>query len=136
MSKPLADRFKRARMAVGLKACEIAAVMGVSQGYVSQIESGKRQNISKDILLLAADRLGVTVDWLLSGSGPPPKENDSADWSGQASSAIKLIHEKIELQERIIESQRQTIESQKQTISALQQTIEEMRDTRCNSTGK
>ena len=136
MSKLLADRFKRARMAAGLKACEIANVMGVSQGYVSQIESGKRHNIGKDILLLASAKMGVNVDWLLNGSGPPPAQSDAIDWTGQMATATKLFHEKIAMLEQLIDSQRQIIESQKQTISALQQTIEEMRAARCISTGK
>lgn len=125
MSKLLADRFKRARMAAGLKACEIANAMGVSQGYVSQIESGKRQNIGKDILLLASEKLGVTVDWLLSGSGPPPNTVGSTDWSEQLTAATKLLHEKIESQERFIKSQRETIESLKGHIATLEKRFQE-----------
>ncbi len=66
MSNFFGRRLKELRQRSGKKAYEIAHLIGVSQGYFSQIENGTRANVSKDILLKIADAFGMTLDELLS----------------------------------------------------------------------
>lgn len=116
------------------KKAEFARLIGISAPLYFKWENGSIPGGDK--LRLIADTCNVTVEWLLSGSGPPPNQGGSSDWSEQLEAATKLLHDRVEMQGQLIDSQRQIIESQKQTISALQQTIEEMRAARCKSTGK
>lgn len=68
MSNLFGKRLKDLRIRQGKKAYQIAHLIGVSQGYFSQIENGTRTNVSKDILLKIAEALGIALDELLSDS--------------------------------------------------------------------
>ena len=54
----------------------MAQKMGVSKGYVSLIESGKRTVVDQAKLLKLASKLAVNSEWLLSGYGDPSKPTD------------------------------------------------------------
>jgi transcriptional regulator with XRE-family HTH domain len=45
-----------------------ARCIGVSQGYLSSIEHGKKE-VSAEILLRISQEFGQSVDWLLTGEG-------------------------------------------------------------------
>lgn len=64
----LGSRVKAARLDAKLSQEALARQVGVSQGLIGQIESGKNQG-SKHLAALAR-ALGVSADWLETGKGP------------------------------------------------------------------
>ncbi|NMF00047.1 helix-turn-helix domain-containing protein [Aneurinibacillus aneurinilyticus] len=68
----IGTRVRQLREKSGMTAVELAEKSGVSQGYISQIENGKRPNPGEDILRKIADALGVSYDVLTLTN----KEND------------------------------------------------------------
>lgn len=63
-AEKLGNNFKRIRTEKGLSQVDIARNLGVSRGFVSNIESGKRNPTLSTITRLA-NALGVTIDALL-----------------------------------------------------------------------
>lgn len=61
----LGTRLRRRRKALGLAAKEVARVAGVSPSYVSQLEHGKQDRPSLDVLSALATALGVPTSELL-----------------------------------------------------------------------
>jgi len=63
-------RIKQLRKEMGLTGAELAARIGVSQGNVSDWESEKRTSTPTTKALIAMAReLGVSLNWLLLGTG-------------------------------------------------------------------
>lgn len=58
-------RLRRMRMRRGLTQAELAFRAGTTAPYVSQLESGVREEPGGRVLLGFADALKVSVDWLL-----------------------------------------------------------------------
>jgi transcriptional regulator with XRE-family HTH domain len=77
----LQDRFRELRRIRGVSGVQIAEKMGVSKGYVSLIESGKRTVVDQAKLLKLASKLAVNSEWLLTGYGDPNKPTDPATLS-------------------------------------------------------
>ncbi len=48
----------------------LGSAMGVSQGYISDIEAG-RSEPSRNFLQLLSEKFGISADWLLYGRGEP-----------------------------------------------------------------
>jgi transcriptional regulator with XRE-family HTH domain len=67
MGEDFSNRFRRARMAAGLKAKDLALLLGVSASYISMIEAGKKTNVNEKILTAAAEIMRVSVNFLLKG---------------------------------------------------------------------
>lgn len=63
-AKKLGDNLKRIRTEKGLSQTDVANSLGVSRGFVSNIESGKRNPTLSTITRLA-NAVGVTPDELL-----------------------------------------------------------------------
>lgn len=63
-AKKLGDNLKRIRTEKGLSQTDIAKSLGVSRGFVSNIENGKRNPTLSTITRLA-NAVGVTADELL-----------------------------------------------------------------------
>lgn len=57
-----------------LKQKELAALMGVTESYVSTLLSGRNRNISVPVANLIEEKLGYNACWLLSGEGPKYKK--------------------------------------------------------------
>lgn len=68
------ERLKQARTMAGLTGSELGKLAGLSGGVVSMIESGNRKDPSGSTVAALARVLGVTADWLLTGSEPDPTE--------------------------------------------------------------
>lgn len=66
----LGDRIKRLRDGRGLTQSALAALAGIKQPHLSQIESGVRQDPQGSVLAALARALGVTVDELLREQAP------------------------------------------------------------------
>src|SRR5712692_6035185 len=69
----IGQRLKRLRLEQGLSQRELAAP-GVSYAYISRIEAGTRQPSVKALRRLAS-KLGVTADFLETGSQLGPEED-------------------------------------------------------------
>lgn len=67
--KNLGKRIKEIRKALGLTQEMFAIKIYIDQGYLSQIERGKKRP-SALILLAIQNMFGVSREWLLAGKGP------------------------------------------------------------------
>jgi transcriptional regulator with XRE-family HTH domain len=74
----LAQRLRRARKAAGLSARRLDALAGLTPCHTSLIESGLRENPKATTVAALAKALGVSLDWLVSGRGPPPTRTATA----------------------------------------------------------
>ncbi len=68
------ERLRKARGLAGLTGSELGTLAGLSKGTVSMIESGNREDPSGSTVAALARVLGVSADWLLSGTEPEPSE--------------------------------------------------------------
>lgn len=64
------------------------SVLGVSQGYISDIESG-RSEPSRNFLQALTERFGVSADWILFGVGVPQTERAAGFESRKRSKRIE-----------------------------------------------
>lgn len=72
----LIDRLKTILKESNLKQKEFAFSIGVSEGYMSQLLSGKRDAISESLALLIQELYGYSADWVMSGKGDKFKKNE------------------------------------------------------------
>jgi phage repressor protein C with HTH and peptisase S24 domain len=70
------QRLKDWRESQSLSQRELGSVLGVSQGYIGNIEAG-RSEPSRNFLQSLTERFGVSADWLLFGVGLPQAERAS-----------------------------------------------------------
>ncbi len=72
---PLGDRLRHARNLVvpHLSARALAKLADTAEALIGMIEAGAVQNPRLDTIKGIARVLGVTLDWLMSGTGPAPK---------------------------------------------------------------
>jgi transcriptional regulator with XRE-family HTH domain len=69
----LAEKIKKLRLARGYTQRAFAEELGISAGYLSQIEMGLRQP-SRELLRKMADAYGASLDYLLRDEEAPPVE--------------------------------------------------------------
>jgi len=74
--KALGKRIREERLKLNLTQEKLAEAVDLSTAYVGQIERGDR-NLTLDSLVLIANRLGVTVDYMLSDSVSPEQSASS-----------------------------------------------------------
>ena len=72
--KRLGERIKEERLHLRLTQAQLAEAIDISDTYMGAIERGER-GLSLDTLVMLAERLGVTVDYLLSNSVPDTDSN-------------------------------------------------------------
>lgn len=65
--KRLGERIREERQHLRLTQAQLAEAVDISDTYMGAIERGER-GLSLDTLVLLAERLGVTVDYLLTDS--------------------------------------------------------------------
>jgi transcriptional regulator with XRE-family HTH domain len=63
-------RCRRAREKAGISAAALAERAGITRAYISRIESGDRDNLSRRVAQAIAEATGTSVDWLLTGKEP------------------------------------------------------------------
>ena len=68
----LVERLRQARQLGGVTGADLGVRAGLSKGAVSMIESGNRPDPSGSTVAALAKVLGVSADWLLSGTEPGP----------------------------------------------------------------
>jgi transcriptional regulator with XRE-family HTH domain len=67
----LAEKIKKLRLARGYTQADFARELGISAGYLSQIEMGLRRP-SRELARKMADKFGASLDYLLmEGRGRP-----------------------------------------------------------------
>lgn len=70
------ERIKELRNHLGLTQIQFAEKLNLSQNFIAQIESGKR-NMSDRTIIDICDKLNVDEEWLRTGSGDmfvPPED--------------------------------------------------------------
>jgi transcriptional regulator with XRE-family HTH domain len=70
----LGQRLRNERKKLAMTQEKIAEMIGVSDAYIGQIERGER-SLTLDTLINLANKLGVTVDYLLHDSITPNDDN-------------------------------------------------------------
>ena len=70
----LGQRIREERLKLTLTQARLAEDTDISEAYVGQIERGER-NLSLDTLIRLANRLGVSVDYLLKDSVDDSSDN-------------------------------------------------------------
>lgn len=74
----LPERLQATRLRAGLSARRLDELAGLTPGYTSLIESGKRANIGARTADLIARVIGVSLDWLIRGEGDEPTDIEVA----------------------------------------------------------
>lgn len=79
----LGEKIKTTRESLGYSPTEFATKVGLSAGYLVNLESGMRKNPSQKTLKLIADGLNTTIDELYKGTTtetiPPTKPSNHSD---------------------------------------------------------
>jgi transcriptional regulator with XRE-family HTH domain len=71
-SPGIGARVRTARERLGLTREALAFHAGLSWSAIAQVESGRRTNVRPSTLAALARALGVSIDYLVDGSRPPP----------------------------------------------------------------
>ena len=69
VGETIGDRIRKMRDEKGWTQDDLARAAGISKGFLSDVENGKR-NISADNVLKVANALGASLEYLLRGSTP------------------------------------------------------------------
>lgn len=72
------ERIKKARLALGLTQKEFAASLGIVQGFLSGIETGRKRP-SDTLLIALSHTFGINPQWLEDGIGESFKHATAAD---------------------------------------------------------
>lgn len=95
------DRIREIREELGLTLDKLADKTGISKGFLSDVETGKR-DISSEYLLKIADVMGASLDYLLRG------ENSTSTSARQKS--VEIPPELSEAAQQLKLSYAQTLE--------------------------
>ena len=63
------ERLRRLRVARGFRVTDVAYAAGLTEGSIRQLESGQTKNVSLPVGLRIASSLGVSPEYLASGTG-------------------------------------------------------------------
>lgn len=80
MRTMLGKRIREERLRLNLTQEKLAEDVDLTTAYIGQIERGER-NITLEKLIIIANRLGVSVDYLLSDSITPTNDGEYYLWS-------------------------------------------------------
>lgn len=69
----LSDRLRIARERAGLSARALGRAAGLGTRTISLLESGARPDPRRSTIEAISKTLGVSLEWLLLGTGEPPK---------------------------------------------------------------
>ena len=86
----IGKRIKECRTTLGLTQLELGEKIQVSRAVINYWENGSRDIKTRDIVLLA-DTLGVTTDYLLGRTGDPNPQPCAVDELGLSDKAIETI---------------------------------------------
>jgi len=101
------ERIKEQRSRLGWTQEKLAAAAKMSPGFLSDLETGKR-NVSADYLLEISHALGVTLDYLMKGDSSKQKSADVqipaslSDFAKQAQLSFSQTLMLLDMQRQII----------------------------------
>lgn len=72
---PVGERIKRRRAELDWTQEQLAKESGLSKGFLSDLEAGKR-SVGADSLLAIANVLGVSMDYLMTGEVTQPRTGE------------------------------------------------------------
>lgn len=72
IEKTLGQRVAALRGLSSLSARAVDSLVSVSYGYTLKIEKGQATEVSGNTLAAFAELFGVSLDWLVNGTGPEP----------------------------------------------------------------
>lgn len=78
-----------------LKQKQLAALMGVTESYVSTLLSGRNRNVSIPVANLIQEKLGYSARWVLTGEGPKYRQPDRTPGVSQLQKEIIVQLEKM-----------------------------------------
>lgn len=87
------ERIKIARKSLNLTQIEFGNKVGISQGHLTSIESGKRTVTDKSVIVICAT-FGINEEWLRNGTEPMFIESDSTIISQLADEYDLDVYEK------------------------------------------
>jgi transcriptional regulator with XRE-family HTH domain len=70
------QRLRKLREIAGLSTKQLDKLADLSEGHVSTLENRDKDNVSARVVLLLADTIGCTMDFLYAGRGRQPPAND------------------------------------------------------------
>ncbi len=108
-SRAISRRLREAREAKGLTQDEIARMLGVSKQLVSHLENS-RSELTVPTGIRLAKEFGVSIEWLLTGSGRGPGSDGWSSAGSQDSLARTTIEERLARLEQEMASLRKLIE--------------------------
>jgi transcriptional regulator with XRE-family HTH domain len=79
MSDKIGNKIKEIRLSLGLSQADFSSKIGVRQGYLSEIESGKKTPGSKVILSLKRSFPEINIDFIV-GEGEMYQEDEKASY--------------------------------------------------------
>jgi transcriptional regulator with XRE-family HTH domain len=68
----VSQRVQEARALSELSQRDLDRLAGLSEGHVGMIESGRRENLEASTASRIAKVLGMTLEWLIDGTGEGP----------------------------------------------------------------
>lgn len=71
----IGSRIKKLRLSLGLKQVQFAQHIRVSQGYLAEVEKGKKTPSSR-VLLAVSTVFGIDEDWIRTGRGRKNRPED------------------------------------------------------------
>ena len=85
-------RIRKARLTLGLTQKEFASSLGIVQGFLSGIETGRKR--PSDTLFIALSHThGINSDWLKDGNGEPFKSPPMTGITGNKAPLLEVIPE-------------------------------------------
>lgn len=84
------ERIKKARLALGLTQKEFAGSLGIVQGFLSGIETGRKRP-SDTLLIALSHTFGINPQWLKDGSGQSFKNAEPP--AGSSAPLLEVIPE-------------------------------------------
>lgn len=79
------ERIKKIRKEIKLTQIEFAEICGVTQRYISEIESGKQKTISAEVFYKITKKFNINPDWLLTGEGDMFLKTGNATYGNNSS---------------------------------------------------
>ena len=66
--RDIRNRIREIRLNSNLKQKEFADILGISQGFMSDIETGKKLP-GFEFLVMLSQKMNISIDWILTGKG-------------------------------------------------------------------
>ena len=103
------DRLRERVQELGIRQVDLAERMGIAQGAVSNVLSGRRRAASAQTLKAYADALGLNVAWVLTGEGPKlvggTEDASTVQRSHEEPDLRGLLNQFVDLAARITENE-------------------------------